>query len=620
MCGIIGSKGKHTEAQIRDAAKSIAHRGPDAFGCYTYNDVVLAHHRLSIIDLSEKGAQPYHFEHLSVTYNGEIYNYKEIRKELIKEGYNFISDSDTEVLIKSFHKWGCKAVDHFIGMYAFAIYDKNEDALYLFRDRVGIKPLYFSLTDGIVFGSELRTVMPFLQNKEIDQHAVYEYFRLGYISENKTIYKHAQKLLPGHYLKYKNGDATFYQYWDGSRTVHQRHQHHSLEEWKNNLHQLMIDAFSLRMVSDVPVGMFLSGGIDSSLVTSVLQKHYGNIHTFTISFDDDRFDEAPYAKKIAEHLGTNHTEFTLDVTDAKKILEKFYDIYDEPFADSSGIPSTVVSMLAAQQGIKVVLSANGGDELFAGYRHYDTAMKLFHKINNIPGFAKSLIEFCSKALYNSVAVKEIYRWNIEHKIASLSELVSTKNLGEFYQAFLANQATLEMAELLNHPTHEIVHPMIKGDMRGLMFQDLHHYLPDDLLVKMDRATMYNSIEGREPFLDHRLVEMAANMPLDLKWRNDESKWILKEILGEYMPRDYFIRPKKGFSIPIFRWFSEHLDHLFAQYLSPEKIKATGLFNEKVIEREYKKYKWNKEHGLESNIEKMWRLLSFMMWWEKWHQS
>jgi asparagine synthase (glutamine-hydrolysing) len=619
MCGIIGSRGRHSEQQIRDAAKTIAHRGPDAFASFAENDVVFAHHRLSILDLTTNGAQPYHFEHLTLAYNGEIYNFKSIRELLQKEGYQFTSDSDTEVVIKAFHKWGPKAVERFIGMFAFALYDRNDNSIYLFRDRIGVKPLYYSLEDGLVFGSELRSILPLFKSRDIDTNSVYEYFRLGYISGEKTIYNHAKKLLPGHYLHFRNGKANIKAYWS-LNDIKPEENIRSIESWKEKLHHLLIDAFGLRMVSDVPVGVFLSGGIDSSLVSAILQKHYGQIHTFTISFNDQRYDEAPYAKKIAEHLGTTHTEFTLDIKDAHEVLEKFYDIYDEPFADSSGIPSTIVSRLAAKQGIKVVLSADGGDELFAGYTHYQTSLKLYDKLNRIPPLARRLLAGTTKALYNTGALQHVYQGNIEHKTAAVNELLTTTHLGAFYHSYLANQSSLEMNALMSRHNGEHISHLMSENMQGLMTRDIHHYLPDDLLVKMDRATMYNSIEGREPFLDHRIVELAARMPINLKHHDGQTKWILKEILAEYVPKEHFLRPKKGFSIPIFKWFSEHLDHLFETHLAPAKVEATGILNKDEVTREYKKYKWNKRNGKEYNIEKMWRLLSFMMWWETWHNS
>lgn len=617
MCGIIGTIGNRTEAEIAQAAKSIAHRGPDAFGIYRYNNCILAHHRLAIIDLTENGAQPYHFEHLSLVFNGEIYNYQFIREELIKEGYQFISDSDTEVLIKAFHKWGVNAVQRFAGMFAFAVYDKNQEALYLFRDRIGIKPVYYSLDNGLSFCSELRGIMSFLNSKEIDTASLYEYFRVGYISEQKTIFKSARKLLPGEYLLYKNNQATFHKYWSVEDAIANDSQQLSADEWKEKIHQQMITSFSEHMISDVPVGVFLSGGIDSSLVTAILQKHYGSIHSFTIGFDDERYNEAPFAKQVATHLGTNHTEFTLRLDDAKDMMLSFYDIYDEPFADSSGIPTTIVSKLAAQSGIKVVLSADGGDELFAGYGHYFKAESLYKKLHQSSKIASSLYSAFSKGVLSSGALNTVFYKNAEHKLATLYELIQTKNPTNFYHAFLANQAKDEVDKLVKYPVAEQQFKIYKEGVEDFMMHDLHHYLPDDLLVKSDRATMYNSIEGREPFLDHRLIELAMQMPFDLKYKNGSTKWILKEILAEYIPRAYFERPKKGFSIPIFQWFSTNLDELFHHYLQPEKIRATGLLNENEVAREIKKYNYFKRQGTEANMEKMWRILSFMMWWEKW---
>jgi len=617
MCGIIGSVGNRTESQIVAAAKTIAHRGPDAFGIYSYGNFILAHHRLAIIDLSENGSQPYHFEHLSLVYNGEIYNYQEIKKELLLEGYSFISDSDTEVLIKAFHKWGVRAVQRFAGMFAFALFDKKEDALYLFRDRIGIKPLYYSLEDGLTFCSELRGIMPFMKNRSLHQESVYEYFRVGYISEEKTIFREAKKLLPGHYLTYKNGKATFATYWNIVDALDAKVPDYNDEEWKDVLHKQMLTSFSEHMIADVPVGVFLSGGIDSSIVTAILQKHYGSIHSFTIGFEDERYNEAPFAKKVAEHLGTNHTEFTLKLEDAKEMLLNFYEIYDEPFADSSGIPTTIVSKLAAQAGIKVVLSADGGDELFAGYDHYFNAAKMYNKLQGFSGGIKNMSSAASNILLKSGLFNTTFYKNAEHKIATLLELLQTKNANSFYHAFLANQAQYEVNKLLNFSVEENEFKIYKSGVESYMLHDLHHYLPDDLLVKADRATMYNSIEGREPFLDHRLVTLSMQLPFHLKYKNGTAKWILKEILSEYVPRAYYERPKKGFSIPIFRWFSSNMDELFHEYLQPHRVQETGVLNVAEVNREMKKYTYFKKRGAETNMEKMWRLLSFMMWWERW---
>lgn len=619
MCGIIGFKGNYINDNFEIAFDSIRHRGPDANGIFRHNDVVLGHHRLSILDLSEKGAQPYYFKNLVITYNGELYNFKTVRNELITKGYTFQSESDTEVLITAFYEWGPDCINKFVGMFAFAIYDKDDDSIYLFRDRMGVKPLYYSLDGGLCFGSELRTILPMIKNKPINHESVYEYFRLGYISENKSIYSNVYKLLPGHYAHYKNGELTLNKYWDIDQFAKRETNIYTDQEWKEILKDELIRAFSDRMLSDVPVGVFLSGGVDSSLVSAILQKHYGNIHTFTIGFNDDRYNEAPYAKQIASYIGSKHTEFTLDINDAEKILGNFYDIYDEPFADSSGIPSTIVSTLAAKAGVKVVLSANGGDELFAGYQHYQTTIDFYNKFRSIPRSIRSILTSGTQSLYNTGILKFFFLKNIEHRIGVINELLQVGNLISFYNSFLANQGYLEINALLrNHNKHTPINTAhIPNTMNGIMLYDMKHYLPDDLLVKMDRATMYNGIEGREPFIDHKVVELACKMPVSVKWRNGESKWILKELLADYIPREMFMRPKMGFSIPIFKWFSASMGDLFEYYITQDRLDATGIFNTNEVLHEFRKFKWNKERNKEYNIEKMWRILSFMMWWDKW---
>ncbi len=618
MCGILGTWGRYDTALINKAAASISHRGPDAHGVYTDGEITLIHHRLSILDLSEKGNQPYQFMHLTLTYNGEIYNFQDIRQELVTEGYHFNSSSDTEVLIKAFHKWGVDAVQKFTGMFAFAIYDKSDHSIYVFRDRMGVKPLYYTTDNGFAFASELKAIMPLMTNKDIDGAAVTEYFRFGYISREKTIFSHAKKLLPGHYLHYRNGTADIKCYWDVNEQFRKPAPVLTTVEWQEELHKKLIDACTIRMVSDVPVGIFLSGGIDSSLVTAILRKHYGNIETFTIGFRNEQFNEAPYAEKIARQLDTKHTSYILEIEQAYEAMENFYDVYDEPFADSSGVPTTIISALAAKAGIKVVLSANGGDELFAGYPHYVSTLNYYNRFMQIPAALRKLMALGSKTLFNSSALKNLYFKNAEHRASVVDELLRQNTPGAFYNSFLANQSRLEVSRLLTTGTDDQrSDTLVHADMNGLMAYDMQHYLPDDLLVKMDRATMHNSIEGREPLLDHRLVELAAQMPLDLKLHNGESKWILKEILHQYLPGDLFMRPKMGFSIPIFHWFIHKMDDLFHEYIKPETIAQTGVLNTGEVMHEFKKYEWYKKHHKEYNIEKMWRILSFVMWHKKW---
>lgn len=620
MCGIAGFFGTHySRDQLRLASESIFRRGPDGYGFFEEGPVGLAHRRLSIIDLSEAGAQPYYYDNLVLVFNGELYNFRDVQLQLTAKGYSFQSHSDTEVLIKAFHYWGVPAIERFTGMFAFALYNRQSKELYLFRDRLGVKPLYYTTEKGIAFGSELKALLPFLNSKTPDPVAVREYFRHGYISGDKSIFKEVKKVPAGHYLYFSNGKAVLHNYWslkeakaDTSKTE---------AEWEDELHALMIDAFRLRLIADVPVGVFLSGGIDSSLVTAILQKHHGNIHTFTIGFDDERFDEAPYAREVARHLGTTHTEFELKAGDAYTLLQNFYSIYDEPFADSSGIPTTLVSSLAAQQGIKVVLSADGGDELFAGYPHYYRTMQRWKQWSQWPFAFRNTAGALLKGVYQSGILRKLYSGNTEHRVAAIGELLRSRQINPFFDFTLANQAEAELDRLL--PGTVAAQPGVYAAdelLTSLQLRDMNLYLTDDLLVKMDRATMFNSIEGREPFLDHRLVEMAFRMPPNLKYRDGKTKYILRKILFGYIPESMIDRPKRGFSIPLFKWFTAELGDLFSHYFTEEKLTEIPVFSSKEVLHEYRKYSYYRERGKEYNIEKMWRILSFLMWWDKWNQK
>jgi asparagine synthase (glutamine-hydrolysing) len=622
MCGITGfinsSLGYEDLVKLTESLK---HRGPDASGYFHEGNTGLGHRRLSIIELSEMGAQPYHFKNLVLVFNGEIYNYKQIQSELINLGYSFQSNSDTEVLIKAFHKWREEAADRFIGMFAFAVFDKETKDLFLFRDRIGVKPLYYSITNGLIFGSELKIFKTLPYNLTIDKDALYQYFKFGYITNENSIFSEVKKILPGHYLKYNNGHTEIRRYWQPE--IKQLSFLPKEDVVVNDLKELLISSFKYRMVSDVPVGVFLSGGVDSSLVTAILQKEYGNINTFTIGFDHPSYNEAPYAKAVADHLGTNHYEQIMDGAKAKELLYNFYKIYDEPFSDSSGIPTALVSAIAKERNSKVVLSADGGDELFCGYTHYNKIKSYIERFY-APGSGRNkVLNFLITKLGNSQIMRNVPNYNLEHRVYAYQDLILSKDIISFYEQSISNQAEKEIEFLLgkmdNFTSRRYNYNGKGNQIEQMMFWDFLHYLPDDLMVKVDRATMYNSIEGREPFLDHRLVEFAHSLPFEYKNKNGQNKYILKKILSEYLPRQFFERSKKGFSIPIFKWFSNELNDLFAVYLTPSKIKNTGVLNVSEVLKEYKKFKFYKDRNKDYNIEKMWRILSFMMWSERWNK-
>jgi asparagine synthase (glutamine-hydrolysing) len=619
MCGIAGFYHIRADQPKIDAlTASLRHRGPDDQRFYVRQDVGLVHTRLSILELSELGAQPYRFENLVLVFNGELYNYKEVRETLQKKGYTFQSNSDTEVLIKAFHCWREKCVSWFIGMFAFAVYEETTDQLWLFRDRLGVKPLYYTRQDGgLVFASELKALRVLQHDNTINLDAVYYYFRFGFVPASQSIYEKVSKLEAGHYLTIKGSDVRAEKYWEPSYVIDQTR---TETQWMEALEETMISAFKYRMVSDVPVGVFLSGGIDSSLLAAILKKHYGSIHSFTIGFQETAFDESVYAKKVADHLNIEHTEKILQLVEAKKILQQFYSIYDEPFADTSGIPTACVTQLAKDHGMKVVLSADGGDELFGGYTHYQAAAGLYRKTTSLP--LRKLIAGAAQGIVPPALRKKIFAWNLEHKLYAGEELLRADNATAFFEAFLANQSADEVRNLIgSYPgTGYLAQPLAEKDpLQHMMAWDLKYYLADDLLVKVDRATMYHGLECREPFLDHRLVELAMTMPLNLKIREGKTKYIVRQLLKRYVPEAFFERKKQGFSIPVFAWFSQELDVLFRTHLAPERIAAVGFFNAAEVQKEYKKYLYYKAKGQPYNIEKMWRLASFMLWWDKYQQ-
>ncbi len=618
MCGIVGFNFAN-KALLEDMKKSISHRGPDDSGSYLDKAVSLGHVRLSILDLSHAGHQPMSFDNLVIVYNGEIYNYKEIKEELIKDGYDFGSNSDTEVALKAFHRWGIKAVDKFIGMFAIAIYDKNKQTITLIRDRVGVKPLYYYF-DGrdFVFTSELKPIMLYKQDLNINKDALYEFFQFGYISSNLSIFQNCFKLPAGHYgvfdIKKKSFDIE--EYWSIVPFFKKPKFQKSEKELVDELENLLIDAFRYRMVSDVPVGVFLSGGIDSSVVAAILQKHYGNIHTFTIGFNEAKYNEATYAKAVAKHLGTIHTEKFLDSKKAKKILENFVDIYDEPFGDSSGIPTTLVSQVAKDEGVKVVLSADGGDEIFCGYDRYWYSYNIGQKIFSLPRFARRFISFMMSVIGAQKASKFFKIKNFEHKYNQLCEMLKDDRWKGLYENLIHNSKNYEIRELLgitkevkedSFSVGEKEHPM-----QGMMLWDYHRYLSDDILTKVDRATMGVSIEGREPLLDHRIAEFMAQVPFEYKYKDGTSKYLLRKVLEKYIPKELIDRPKMGFGIPMFEWFGGDLRKLFEINFTKERLNKHALLNNEYIKNEYQKLKNSKA----ININKLWFVLVFQMWYEK----
>lgn len=619
MCGITGFERHLDGPDLKKFEPVLKHRGPDYTGYYQDEHFSFIHWRLSIIDLSDKANQPYCFENLVLLFNGELYNYREVAKELLRHGYAFETNSDTEVLIKAFHCWKTEAVQKFIGMFAFSIYDMHTKEIFLYRDRLGVKPLYFSLAGGLSFGSELRMIQRLIPSLSIDPLALHQYFRFGYVPGDRTIFNEIKKLRPGQFLRYHDGRSEIRTYW--SLYTIPNEQEAGPEMPHEQLETLLISAFNYRMVADVPVGVFLSGGIDSSLLATLLQHHSGQkIQTFTIGFDDEKYDETKYARTIAERLQTRHVDLRLSIREAEELFERFYEVYDEPFSDTSGIPMALVSQLAKQHGIKVVLSADGADELFGGYPHYLRVNRWLNLLNTVPQEIRKFSGCVLGGILPPQLRSKLTVANLGHRLNRLEELLQSSDTISFFESAISNQSHVAINQLIKS-TVVPVSAMQNGRGRQLeqmMHWDLQYYLPDDLLMKVDRATMYNSIEGREPFLDHRIVEFSMRLPLQYKIdASGTGKAVLRNILYKYHPAELFNRPKQGFSIPIYSWFSKSLDEYFNRYLSKAALAKTDLLNSDVVQAEMQKYTAYKKRGKDFNIEKMWRILSFMMWKERW---
>ncbi len=529
MCGITGFvdfKKNTSDEVLRRMTDAITHRGPDDAGYEIYQasqaDIGFGQRRLSILDLSPLGHQPMHFEQLSINFNGEIYNFKEIRKELEDKGYSFNSWSDTEVIIKGYHCWGLDVVNKFIGMFALALYDKQKEQVIFIRDRAGIKPLYYYWQNDIfLFGSELKALYEHSSfEKKVDINSVALFLQYSYIPAPHTVFFHCSKLLPGHMLilDLRNRDQVIKKYWDVFDCYNQTKTLISDKEAIDHTSRLLKNAYEYRMVADVPVGIFLSGGYDSSSVAAILQTgRTEKLKTFTIGFHENEFNEAPEAKRIAAYLGTDHTEWYLTAKEAASVLTQLPEIYDEPFADNSTVPTVLVSKLARQQ-VKVALSADGGDEVFGGYNKFNQAESFTKKLpivlQSVLSGAMSLINpeyipyFNKKYNFSTRYEKMRLIWKSHDPIAAvkyISQYITEKEVEQFLgKPFKAYSTFFDTGDKLQKND---------GDINRLLAVDYKTFLVDNNLVKVDRATMSVGLEGREPMLDHRIVEFVSQLPL-----------------------------------------------------------------------------------------------------------
>jgi len=641
MCGITGYWARNGEPQawLRDldaSVQSLQRRGPDDSGVWVRpgNAVAFGHTRLSILDLSPLGRQPMVSADgdLVMVFNGEVYNFREIRSALAAQGHHVTSSGDSEVVLAALQRWGIRAVDRFIGMFAIAIWCERERRLWLIRDRLGVKPLYYAW-DGRAFwfGSELKALRAFgAWRAELDRDALGEYFQYGYISAPRAIYRNACKLQPGHWLELRDrGEPVTRCYWSAlePRELLQGSEEALAEE----LESLFIDAFRYRMVSDVPVGVFLSGGLDSSLVTAILARHSGEaVHTYTIGFTDPDFDESPWARQVAAHLGVHHTERRLAPEAMKETLAHWGELFDEPFGDSSGVPTLLVSRIA-REDVKVALSADGGDELFSGYEQYGVMLARARALARIPyplrsvlaralqGARHDALRRLADALPAPDAMRHAVRRALLDRLERMREVLPRADPAALCAMAASSWAPAEIARLLGHAA--AARPLLNGHARSLVDYmscwDIRHYLPDDILTKVDRTTMAVGLEGREPLLDHRIVEFALRLPVGLRRGTLGTKHLLRRILYRYVPRALLERPKKGFSIPLSRWLRGELAALIDHHLAPERVRTAGILEPGEVARAVKCFRAGGPRHDRLDLQKVWLLLAFEMWREKW---
>jgi len=616
MCGITGFyslEGRFTRENLEQMILALEHRGPDASGLYFNKMVGLGHRRLSIIDLSESANQPMysHCKRYVMVYNGEVYNFKEVSQELQKQcsGLKFDTSSDTEVLLEAFAKWGIEFVNKLNGMFVIAIYDTIEKSLYLFRDRVGIKPLYY-FWDGenFAFSSEIKALLrcSFIKDKcKINSTAVTEYLYLGYIPEPHSIYNKIYKFPSGSYATFKNTEFQINKYWDINNKISENILLNECDA-KRQLKELIISSVKYRLISDVPFGTFLSGGIDSSLVTAVAQSVSDNpINTFSIGFKESKYNESVYAGKVAEYLKTNHHEFIVSEQDAMELIPSLPIVYDEPFADGSSIPTMLVSKLARQY-VTMTLSGDGGDELFMGYGAYNWASRLskplIHLLRkpvaNILSLGNSRFKRVSNLFkYDDKKHFSSHIFSQEQYFFSQGEIVRILN-SEFYNEFILNENIVNNKRILTPAEKQSIF-------------DLKYYLKDDLLVKVDRASMKYSLETRVPLLDYRIIEFALNLTPELKINNNVQKYLLKEVLYDYIPKSYFNRAKWGFALPIGKWLKKDLKYLLDIYLSEEIINKYGVINYNYTQKLIKQF----FSGNNYLYNRLWALIVLHLWLE-----
>jgi asparagine synthase (glutamine-hydrolysing) len=642
MCGIAGVAtpiGEIDRGRLDRMRDVMVHRGPDGAGSWLSGDgqVGLSHRRLSILDLSAAGAQPMHSPsgRYSISFNGEIYNFADLRRELEATGMCFLGHSDTEIILGACERWGViEALPRLAGMFAFAIWDAQQRTLYLARDRVGIKPLYYSLHDGeLSFASELRPLVNWRGSlPTISMRGLNEYLRLGYVPCPLSIFDGIWKLPPGTYLTWHAGQSSKPKaFWTFTEAVARGqanafvNDHYALAE----LERVLKVSVARHMVSDVPLGAFLSGGIDSSTVVALMQAQSSRpVKTFSIGFGDAAYDEAQHASRVAAHLGTDHTELYVTDADARAVIPYLPDTYDEPFADVSQIPTMLVSRLARNQ-VTVALSGDGGDELFAGYSRYIFVSAFWRKLQRLPLRLRRMAAACLR--YPSAA-----RWDAFFKLAGplLPQSLQPSLPGQKMHKVGAILPSASLLALHSRLVAQWAVPQValRAEWRGggalwsELFQedpaltppiqqsvwDAQTYMVDDILTKVDRASMRFGLEARVPLLDHTVVEAAWRVPENMKLRDGQGKWLLKQLLYRYVPQTLVDRPKMGFSVPIDAWLRGGVRDWAEAYLDAQRLRHEGYLDAAVVRQTWSQHL----KGAGESGGPLWTVLMFQQWLER----
>ena len=655
MCGISGiwsnfNNDEELKFELKKMAIELKHRGPDHLGFWSdaEHSFYLSHQRLSILDLSQAGNQPMisNSERYVISFNGEIYNFKQLRIEIEKEdkSIKWKGHSDTEVLLALIEKFGLKkTLLKCIGMFAIALWDRENKCLQLARDRIGEKPLYYGFcgpksNQSFLFASELSSIKVFKYfDNSINREAVSELVNFQAISAPNSIFENIYQLLPGHLITINSPKYEHIQesesWWDLTSVIKQNFQKPILEENEaiEQVEKTLSEAVKLQSIADVSLGTFLSGGIDSSLITSLLQSQSTKkVKTFTIGFDESEFNEAPFSKVVAEHLNTEHTEIYLTSQDAQNLIPKLCDIYSEPFADSSQLPTHLVCKEAKKSGLTVALSGDGGDEFFGGYNRYFIGGKIWKKLKNLPWPVRKIIgEIGLKIPYKKEAsYSNLFRIDqLGNKIYKLSErLRYIKNDDDFYYSLLTQWKDLNSilrnqvldVNYLPYLLRKQLPFEIENDLVSkMMAYDSLNYLPNDILTKVDRAAMATSLETRAPFLDHRVIELSWRLNNRFKINNNKNfsksnKWVLRQILYKYVPAEMIERPKAGFAIPIAKWLRGSLKQWTNDLISKEMIKKSGYFNEETVDMLWQDHLSNKR----DNSSKLWPIIMMQSWLNK----